>query len=176
MAQAPGEIARQGLEAVLLANRTQLLRFLAAHGAGDAAEDLLQELWLRISDRPVGPVGNALSYLYRAANNLMIDRHRAERQARLRDQNWTETFAGDEAAPDPSAEEVLISREEWRRMNATLAAVGERPAYCLRRFRLDGVSQRDIAAELGVSLSTVESDLRRAYAALLAARRQSDDA
>lgn len=176
MTNMPGEGSGQGLEAVLLAYRAQLLRFLAAHGAGDTAEDLLQELWLRISERPVGPVGNPLSYLYRAANNLMIDRHRAERQARLRDQSWTEAYAGDEAVPDPSAEEALISREEWQRMNAALAAVGERPAYCLRRFRIDGVAQKDIAAELGVSLSTVESDLRRAYAGLLAARRQSDDA
>lgn len=176
MTKMPGNGSGQGLEAVLLANRAQLLRFLAAHGAGDAAEDLLHELWLRSSERPVGPISNPLSYLYRAANNLMIDRHRAERQARLRDQSWTETYAGDEATPDPSAEEALISREELQRMNAALGAAGERPAYCLRRFRIDGVAQKDIAAELGVSLSTVESDLRRAYAALLAARRQSDDA
>jgi RNA polymerase sigma-70 factor (ECF subfamily) len=164
------------MEAVLLANRASLLRFLAAHGAGDAAEDLLQELWLRIGERPVGPVANPLSYLYRAANNLIIDRHRAERQARLRDKSWTEAYAGEEAAPEPSAETALISREEWQRMNEALAALGERPAHCLRRFRLDGVPQKDIANELGVSLSTVESDLRRAYAALLAVRRQSDDA
>lgn len=176
MGQEAGETSGQGLEAVLLANRAQLLRFLVAHGAGDAAEDLLQELWLRVSERPTGPIANSLSYLYRAANNLMIDRHRAERQARLREQSWTETYAGDEAAPDPGAEHALISREELRRMDAALAAAGERPAYCLRRFRLDGVAQKDIAIELGVSLSTVESDLRRAYAALLAARRQSDDA
>lgn len=176
MAETSGDSAGQGLEAVLLANRPALLRFLAAHGAGDAAEDLLQELWLRLSERAVGPVGNPLSYLYRAANNLMIDRHRAERQARLRDKCWTETHGGEEAAPDPSAEDALISREELQRMNAALDALGERPAHCLRRFRLDGVAQKDIAMELGVSLSTVESDLRRAYAALLAARRQSDDA
>ena len=176
MAETTGESSGQGMEAVLLASRAQLLRFLAAHGAGDAAEDLLQELWLRICERPVGPVANPLSYLYRAANNLMIDRHRADRQARLRDQSWTEAHAGDEAAPDPSAEEALISREELRRIDAALASLGERPALCLRRFRIDGVAQKDIARELGVSLSTVESDLRRAYAALLAARRQSDDA
>lgn len=176
MGDTAGELSGQGIEAVLIANRAQLLRFLAAHGAGDVAEDLLQELWLRIGERPAGPVGNPLSYLYRAANNLMIDRHRAERQARLRDQSWTETYAGEEAAQDPSAEDALISRDELRRMDMVLAALGERPAHCLRRFRLDGVAQKDIASELGVSLSTVESDLRRAYAALLAARRQSDDA
>jgi len=164
------------MDGVLLAHRAQLIRFLEAHGAGDAAEDLFQELWMRVTQRPVGPVGNPLAYLYRAANNLMVDRYRSERQARARDLAWTEARGMEEKAPEPTAEEQLIVREELRRMNGALEALGERAARCFRRFRLEGVSQRQIAAELGVSLSTVESDLRRAYAALLAARRQSDDA
>lgn len=167
----------QGMDAVLLAHRAQLIRFLESHGAGDAAEDLFQELWMRVTQRPTGPVGNPLAYLYRAANNLMVDRYRAERQSRVRDQAWTEARgAAQEMAPDPSAEQVLIAREQLARMNAALNALGDRASRCFRRFRLDGVSQKEIAVELGVSLSTVESDLRRAYAALLVVRRQSDDA
>ncbi len=165
------------MDAVLLAHRAQLLRFLAAHGAGDAAEDLLQELWIRVTRRPTGPVANPLAYLYRAANNLMVDRYRAERQARQRDHAWSEARGGlDERAPEPDAEDILIARQELGRMDAALAALGERAARCFRRFRLDGVPQKEIAAELGVSISTVEADLRRAYAALIAVRRQSDDA
>lgn len=167
----------QGMDAVLLAHRAQLMRFLEAHGAGDAAEDLFQELWIRVTQRATGPVANPLAYLYRAANNLMVDRYRAERQARQRDLAWSEARGAlDERAPDPSAEQTLIARQELGRMNAALMALGERAARCFRRFRLDGVPQKEIAAELGVSLSTVESDLRRAYAAMIAVRSQSDDA
>lgn len=170
------EMPGQGMDAVLLAHRAQLLRFLAAHGAGDAAEDLFQELWIRVTQRPTGPVANPLAYLYRAANNLMVDRYRAERQARQRDHAWSEARGGlDERAPEPVVEDILIAREELRHMDAALQALGERAARCFRRFRLDGVPQKQIAAELGVSLSTVEADLRRAYAALIAVRRQSDD-
>ena len=46
----------QGLEAVFLANRDTLLRFLSAHGAGDAAEDLLHELWIRVRTPRGGPI------------------------------------------------------------------------------------------------------------------------
>ncbi|MBT2187818.1 sigma-70 family RNA polymerase sigma factor [Sphingobium sp. H33] len=177
MTSEAGKIAGQGMDAVLLAHRAQLIRFLESHGAGDAAEDLFQELWMRVTQRPSGPVGNPLAYLYRAANNLMVDRYRAERQSRVRDQAWTEARgAVEDVTPDPSAEERLIVREQLARMDAALSALGERASRCFRRFRLDGVPQREIAVELGVSLSTVESDLRRAYAALLAVRRQSDDA
>ena len=173
---ATGQGAGQGMDAVLLAHRAQLIRFLESHGAGDAAEDLFQELWMRVTQRPTGPVGNPLAYLYRAANNLMVDRYRSERQARLRDQAWTEARGAEDMAPDPSAEDILLAREELRRLDAALSALGDRAARCFRRFRLDGVPQREIAVELGVSLSTVESDLRRAYAVLVAVRRQSDDA
>ncbi len=165
----------QGIDGVMLQHRAALLRFLASHATGDEAEDLFHELWLRVTQTPMGPVGNPLAYLYRAANNLAIDRHRSRRQAQAREQAWVEIGGAGGISPEPGAERQLISREELTRMEGVLTALGERAAHVVRRFRLDGVPQRQIATELGVSLSTVESDLRRGYAALAEARRQSDD-
>jgi RNA polymerase sigma-70 factor (ECF subfamily) len=166
-----------GLEAVFLANRDTLLRFLRAHGAGDAAEDLLQELWLRVRDARVGPIAQPLSYLYRAANNLMLDRYRSERQATTRDRNWVEATGGDLSGRslEPGGERVLIARETLGRVRAALAALGTRAEHVFRRHRLEGVPQRDIAGELGVSLSTVESDLRKAARALVDVRKSIDE-
>ena len=59
---------------------------------------------------------------------------------------------------------------------AALGEVGERAAAMFRRHRIEGVSQRQIADEFGVSLSTVESDLRRAYGRIVAVRRAIDEA
>src|SRR5690349_1963962 len=71
-AAAPGgRMSAGGLEAVFIAHRTELLRFLRARGAADAAEDLVQELWLKASASASGPIQDPLAYLYRAANNLM---------------------------------------------------------------------------------------------------------
>lgn len=166
-----------GLEAVLLANRARLLRFLQAHGAGDAAEDLLQELWLKLSRSDTGPIAQPLSYLYRAANNLMVDRHRSRRQAEQREQDWV--AASDAPAPGvaeaPPGERGLIAREQLAAVEETLAGLGERAATIFRRHRLDGISQRDIAADLGISLSTVESDLRRAYRAMIELQGRFDE-
>ena len=164
-----------GLEAVLLANRDRLLRFLSAHGAGDAAEDLLQELWLKLSSAPGGPIAHPLSYLYRAANNLMLDRYRSARQASLRDKRWSEMQAPAAGTQPPGDERALVAREQVGAVEVALAALGTRAATVFRRHRLDGVGQRDIAAELGVSLSTVESDLRRAYRAMIELRRTFDE-
>lgn len=165
-----------GLEAVFLSNRDRLLAFLRAHGAGDAAEDLLQELWLKVAAAPAGPVAQPLSYLYRAANNLMLDRYRSRQQAIKRDHDWTEaatTLPGQ--SDDPLSERRLIAREQLRLAQAALDALGERPAAIFRRHRIDGIGQRDIAAEFGVSLSTVESDLRRAYRAMIELRMKFDE-
>lgn len=165
-----------GLEAVFLTNRDRLLGFLRAHGAGEAAEDLLQELWLKIAAAPTGPIAQPLSYLYRAANNLMLDRYRSLNQATKRDQDWSEaatTVLG--TSDEPSSERSLIAREQLATAQQTLDALGERPAAIFRRHRIDGVGQRDIAVEFAVSISTVESDLRRAYRAMIDLRRRFDE-
>jgi RNA polymerase sigma factor (sigma-70 family) len=162
-----------GLKAIFLANRPALLRFLAARGAGEEAEDLLHELWLKVETGGTGgPVANPLSYLFRAAENLMRDRYRAVRQSTLRDRAWDQSYSP--TAPGisdaPSGERVLIARQELARVERALAELGDRPREVFRLHRLEGVQQRDIATRLGVSISTVESDIRKAYRALLAIR------
>lgn len=171
-------MAHDGLHAVFMANRATLLRFVRARGAGDAAEDVLQELWIRIAAvAPAGPIAQPLSYLYRAADNLMRDRYRSERQARARDHSWSESRAptAPGVSEEPSGERVLIARERLRRVEAVIAGLGPRAAAILRRHRIDGVAQRVIAAEMGVSISTVESDLRAAYRALIALERADNE-
>ena len=169
--------AESGLQAIFIANRDKLLRFLTAHGAGDAAEDLLQELWIRVSIGATAPVAHPLSYLYRAANNLMLDRYRSTQQAVRRDSDWAEAqTAIPDTSDEPSSERALIAREQLRLAEQVLDALGSRAATAFRRHRLDGVPQKVIARELNVSLSTIEADLRKAYAAMIELRRMLDEA
>ena len=128
-----------GLEAVFLANRQLLLRFLAAQGAGDAAEDLLQELWIRVSSAPRAPIASPLSYLYRAANNLMLDHYRSKRQSERRDAVWTELTGADVVGQTdaPSSERTLIARQRAELAQAALDALGSRPATIFRRHRIE---------------------------------------
>ena len=171
------DVPPSGLQAVILANRDKLLRFLVAHGAGDAAEDVLQDLYVRVAAADAGPVAQPMSYLYRAANNLMVDRFRSRRQAERREQDWSDSAGPTEPdrSDEPSPERRLIARETLAGAQAVLDGLGVRPATIFRRHRIDGVQQRDIAREMGVSLSTVEADLRRAYRALLDYRRAADE-
>ena len=166
-----------GLEAAFLEHREKLLRFLAARGAGEAAEDVLHEVWLKISAADTGPIAAPLAYLYRAANTLMIDRYRSLRQADKRDKDWTEATGGAMlgVSDEPSPERRLIAQQQARMVAETLDALGERAAAIFRRHRIDGIQQRHVAEEFGVSLSTVESDLRSAYRALAELKERLDE-
>ena len=153
-----------GLQRVVLNERARLLRFLAARGAGEEAEDLLQELWQRLAAVSNQPVADPVSYLFRAAENLMRD-HRRSRVSRERRQfDWND--ARPSAQEEPMGERVLIARERLREVERTLEALGPRVARIFRRYRVDGVGQAAIARDLGISLSSVEKDLQKAYRAL----------
>lgn len=160
------------MEAVFLEHRGRLLRFLIARGAGEAAEDVLHDVWQRIGAAPTGPIGDPVAYLFRACENAMRDRHRSERARATREIDWTTSGVAPE--PPPSGERVLIARARLREAEAALAALGERTATIFRRFRLDGVGQAAIARELGVSVSTVEKDLQKAYRALAELKERFD--
>ncbi len=178
MAEIRGEKSPRasGIEAVFLASREALLRFLRARGAGEEAEDLLQELWMKAAAGTSAPVAEPLAYLYRTANNLMLDRRRGEVRRLRREREWSDatTMGGGSASAVPSGERVLLARDEVRSLDAALAALGGRTDAIFRRFRLDGVAQQEIARENGISLSAVEKHLQKAYRALLQFRSRSD--
>lgn len=165
------------LERAFLENRDMLLRFLIARGAGDAAEDLLQELWLKVQASAPSDIRAVHSYLMRAANHLMIDRHRSQTQAASRDRSWLDASGGNAPAMVEAAtqERSLAARQQLMLVEDELNKLGERPATVFRRHRVDGIPQRSIAKELDISLSTVESDLRRCYAALAALKERFDE-
>lgn len=166
-----------GLQAVFLANRQLLLRFLVARGAGDDAEDILQEVWLKLARRPAGPVGAPMAYLYRAANMAMIDRYRSARQSAAREKEWTEASSGPVpgVSDSPSAERVIAGRQFARKVEDALAEFPDRALKIFRRSRIDGIPQRAIAEEFGVSISTVEGDLRAIYRVLAELRERLDE-
>jgi RNA polymerase sigma-70 factor (ECF subfamily) len=163
-----------GLSAIFLANRPALLRFLRARGAGNDAEDLAQDIWMKLEAKDLGPIADPLPYLYRMANNLMLDRYRSATRRERREQDWAEGAGGVMADPseDVAIDERLILNQRLEEARAVLRSLGPRVEMVFRRFRIEGVGQRAIAEELGVSLTTVEKDLQKAYRAMIALKQK----
>ena len=167
----------QGLQQIFDQHREGLLRYLRAHGAGDAAEDVLQELWLKSVSSASGPISSPRNYLYRAATNLMIDRRRSEIQAERREIEWATSADRLPGSPanDPGAERELDGRRRLAMVEAELNKLPQRALSVFRQYRMEGRTQREIAAAMGLSSSTIEADLRTVYRLLAELRRRLDE-
>ena len=139
----------------------EMVRLADLLGADDP-EDIAQEAFARLirkRDSLRNPDA-ALAYVRASVCNLTRNRHRHLRVVRLR------TPA---ARPEDSSEQVAILREDRREVLAALAALPPRRREALvLRYWLD-LSEREIAAAMGVSPGTVKSNVSRGLAALAAA-------
>lgn len=144
--------------------RGELLRFLAARiGDRSEAEDLVQELWLRVSTVDPGPIANGRAYLYRVAQNLVLDRVRERRRRERRDGEWADSqtikVAGEAADARPNAADAIIEREDAAALAAAIAALPEGAGRAFRLHKLEGLPHAEVAARLGISRSGVEKHI-----------------
>lgn len=125
------------------------------------AEDLTQEVMVRLS-RQTTVIDPARSdaYVFTIAANLLRDR---ARRTAVR-ASYRSSLADDEMAHieerDPAR--ILQGKESLAVVFAALTELPERTRNIFILFRLENMTQREIAAALGVSLRTVEQHVVRA--------------
>jgi RNA polymerase sigma factor (sigma-70 family) len=150
------------LMAAYLERREDLLRYFRARlRSPEAAQDVVQDIYLKIARRPAEPIDNPSAYLYRLGANLMLDHIKRERRVQRRATAWREatleTDGGSQpAAEDPPADRAVAARE---RLRLIVGAVDELPHPVREAFRLhklEGLSHAETAAAMGVSRSSVE--------------------
>ena len=129
-------------------------------GDRDLAEDLAQEAFVRLIDKPPREPD---SWLYVVAGNLARDARRGElrRSRHLAVVRAQSDGDGGAADPAPGADATLCRTEESAIVRETLAKLPERDAALLV-MRADDVSYREIAAAIGVAPTSVGPLLARA--------------
>lgn len=169
-----GQERSDGLLSAYLAKRDDLVRFFTARlRSAAAAEDLVQDLYLRVSSIELTePVENPSAYLYRLASNLMLDRLRSDRRSGARDAAWLDShrieIGGQSVADSPSPEQSAHARQ---RLSKAAQAIAELPPKTRRAFelhKLEGKTQDEAARILGVSRKTVEKQISTALQRLMA--------
>lgn len=153
-----------GLVGSLSEIRPKLLRFLRARtGDGALAEDIVQDLAVKLAETATGPVANPSAFLHRMANNLLIDRVREARARQNREQAWTDQqlvqTGGDAVDPQPTAERTLLARDELSRVLTAIDALPPAAAQVFRLHRIEGFSHPEISTQLGISRSAVEKSM-----------------
>src|SRR3546814_9794177 len=92
----------------------------------DEADEILQELHLKLLTENMGPVAQPRAYLYRmASNHFAASRRSAGRRVR-REEEWTELRGGGDGAVDeaPSAETVPIAPQQLAILQRVLDEIG----------------------------------------------------
>jgi RNA polymerase sigma-70 factor (ECF subfamily) len=156
MSDAAPESGKGGLAGLLAQHRAELLRFLVARcGSAGDAEDLLHELWIKASTQPMGPISNGRAYLFRMANNLVLDQARLRPRAMIRDHNWLAADGHAESAvedrPDPSqpTDEALVRVQEAMLLRRAIAALPAGAQRALQLHRFEGLGQAEVAQIMG---------------------------
>ena len=129
-----------------------------ADDAADLAQDTFLRVWSGAATWRPGRV-KFTTWLHRIARNVCIDAHRRRRDAAPADFDAMES--GDpkpEAAPEQDAIRQAL--------DAAIAALPERQRSALVLCHHQGMSNRDAAAVLNVSVDALESLLARARRAL----------
>lgn len=142
------------------------MRFLRRNWRTEAdLIDLRQEIYARVCEaaaqaRPL----NAKAFVFTTARNLLIDRARHARVVPLEVaadlDGWALGF--DDLTPDRH----LTAREELRRLQAGLALLPARCREVVVLRKIQGLSQREVAARMGIREDTVERQTAHGMRAL----------
>ena len=128
-------------------------------GSIEAAEEALQEAYLRVDRVKVGAVKRPLPYLFRIAVNTASDLRRSEKR-RLQRSEIELLLQLDENELDP--ERVAAGRASLRVLIQALEKLAPRARAILVAARLEGLTHEAIATRLGISTRLVERELKRA--------------
>jgi RNA polymerase sigma-70 factor (ECF subfamily) len=168
---------RRGDEAALadlIAKNSPVLRLhLARYVAPADADDLLQELWLRVWERAGqwDGRGRPLAWLLAIATNLALNHLRSPRNVVPLD------ALPDEGVPDvatlgcdaivPGPEEQALWRERLGQVQEAMAQLPPDKQEALRLVRIQGYKLGEAAHLLGIPLGTLKSRLHHAHRLLM---------
>lgn len=144
-----------------LARQYGALVYRAAYRVlGDAAmaEDVQQDVFLRLIEQPPRDVASWPAFLTAAAVRTAIDRQRRQRRWWRLLPMWR-AQAPDHAA---SAEDAGLHDERARRLREALAELSEREAQCFSLRYLQGLDIPEIAQALALSTNNINVTLHRA--------------
>jgi len=149
------------LLAVYMERREELLRYFRVRLRSDvAAEDLVQDIYLKIAARPLEGVDNPAAYLYRLGSNLMLDRIKARRRAETRDAQWhgvnVSDVGGAQIAEEPPADDAAAAKLQLGKILEAVKGLPPSQQEAFRLHKLEGLSHAETAQAMGVSRSSIE--------------------
>jgi RNA polymerase sigma-70 factor (ECF subfamily) len=157
---------RAELSALNVAYRPALIRyFMRRTGNHAEAEDLTQEVFIRLARTDMAAIEKREAYIFQTASNLLRDRARRERvRAEYRDDVQRTPEAGLDLL-DPHR--VAEGHDMLQALYAGLARLPDRTRRIFTLYRIENVAKKTIAAHFGITESAVEKQVGRAMGFLI---------
>ena len=153
-------------------HRKELLQF-ASQRAGDFAQDLVQEAYLRLLQHP-NPTGiqNIRAFLYKTTANLVIDYYRRqaveERYQKCLPNNAESNLLVEYfQMPTDSPENELSQTQQIEQLRTMLAELPEMTCQVFLLKRVEGLSHQEIASRFCISTRASERHVEIAMKHLL---------
>ncbi len=148
------------VEAAYRAHGDALFRYLVRlTGVPDVAEDVFQDTFRILMERPPPDASNLRGWLFRVATN----RFRDVRRKRARRARALAGFGGERVHSDPPAspERAALEDDDRRRARRMLEALNDRDRAILL-MREEGFTHREIAEAVGTTTGSVGTMIARA--------------
>lgn len=161
----PQSAAETEMVALGRSHRPALMAFFMRRiGSPADAEDLTQEVLVKLMEMSHAEVENPNAYIFRIASNLIRDRYRRHT---VREAWQSEMLRRDDLAADyVDPLRLLEGREAVGRIATVIAEMVPRTREILLLFRLERMRKREIADAYGISVSAVNKHLIKATAML----------
>ena len=147
----------------------KLLRYARSFGLSDeTAEDVVQDVFVALFRHLClgRPRHSLTGWLFRVTRNLSLKQRQRQRGAQA--DLLTDLLLERIADPGHTPEERASFKQRCRRLQSVMRALALRDRQCIY-LRSEGLSYRDIASALGISLGSVSKSLTRALGRLASA-------
>lgn len=122
------------------------------------SDDIVQEAYARVlRARAAGPIDSPKAFLFTTARNLVIDSFRRHNVANI--ESLTEIHGDNVLEKVPSVAETVGHQQELEILTLAIQSLPERCRRVLTLRKIYGLSQKQIAATLGISEHTVEAQV-----------------
>lgn len=146
--------------------RPALIRYFSRRtGSHAEAEDLTQELFIRLANSRTRTVTSAEAFLFQVAANLIRDRARREK-VRADYRAAIQSIEGVGIDPfDPHR--IAVSRDAIEALHQAIADLPEKTRRIFVLYRLENIDKQTIADSFHLSRSSVDKHISRALALLI---------
>lgn len=143
-----------------------LMQFLERNCRDKAElEDICQDAFIKVYEAAQRERPKSVKpFVFAVARNIVVDRIRHARIIPIETALDLDTL--EIASEEPGPERTVIARDELNRLKAALERLPKRCREAVTLRKIEGLSMREIAARMGISVKTVDAHLVEGAATL----------